>query len=681
MASTKESIDLLLLNSSNLPFIPVFPYAFVQLGALARTRGLKIKTVDFVKLSEDQILPTLSDYIHRFHPRMIGFTIRQLDSIIAGQYVSEAPAGDSPPLPLSPDIFPVESTRDAIATVRSITDAPIVVGGAGFSTSPIELSEYLEVDFGIRGEPDGLFDNFDALLKREDLASIPNLIHFSDGRYIENRRCFFTPSDGMEYSAEVIEEMEKFYGKDILFSLGPPSPLPLPFTRPSIPVEVSRGCPFHCCYCVEPFTGGTEVRYRSLDAIAEDIRFLAAHGLRYLWLVCSELNIGTNESSLSVAEEILKINEELSGHPIVWRSYHLPRWLSAEDLRLLYRSGFLGGRNDFPSWNNDNLAANRVPYRTEHILEHLRDARTVETERGIEPEGCSIFFGNPYSNAASISQTLRLYDDHGFGEYYGELGFGLRATRVYECCSDRLPAKMDEITTINRQGMTDTELIHPSFHYPRYLYRKLGGIKEIGEFFEFVPHVVASRRSLRGKDWTAFLCRHSSPEHLSRLLQTLERRDFTSESLSGSEDEQKIAELISDMRKNPTPSAMRRFFAPSENERQLLNTACYVLLEAIYVHHGSCFRRVLEFLKLPADPQGRTSASTYALMKRLYEQYSSTEALLKAVQRRLQFEADALEMFLLNYLLYLYHVRIDPEYRELLFDSVGAQGLSQGAVR
>ena len=195
---------------------------------------------------------------------MIGFTIRQLDSIIAGQYVPEAPAGDSAPLPLSPDLFPVESTRDAIATVRSLTDAPVVVGGAGFSTSPIELSKYLEVDFGVRGEPDGLFDNFDAVLKREDLASIPNLIHFSDEQYVENQHCLFKPFDGMEYSDEVIEDMEEFYGKDILFSLGPPSSLPLPFTRPSIPVEVSRGCPFHCSYCVEPLTNGTEVRYRSL---------------------------------------------------------------------------------------------------------------------------------------------------------------------------------------------------------------------------------------------------------------------------------------------------------------------------------------------------------------------------------------------------------------------------------
>jgi hypothetical protein len=380
------------------------------------------------------------------------------------------------------------------------------------------------------------------------------------------------------------------------------------------------------------------------------------------------LTFGTNKFALSVAEKILKINERLSDHPIVWRSYHLPRWLSDEDLRLLYRSGFLGGRNDFPSWDDENLAANKVPYRTDHILQHLKDSRTVETERGIEPDGCSIFFGNPHASARSIRQTLKLYHDHGFAEYYGQLGFGLRATRVYECCSDQLPAERDEITTITCEGATDTQMIHPSFHYPRYLYRKLGGISEVVELFDFLPHGVASRRSLRDKDWAGFLSRHSSPEHFSSLVQTLERRDFTSESLCGVETEAQVAEMVAVLRQDPTPSAMRECFAPSDSEKLLLNAASYVLLEAITVHHGSSFSSVLEFLKVPADRQGRVSASTYALMKQLYAVYSSTEALLRAVRRRFQFEDDAVEMFLLNYLLYLYHVRIKPEYKELLFD-------------
>jgi hypothetical protein len=222
--------------------------------------------------------------------------------------------------------------------------------------------------------------------------------------------------------------------------------------------------------------------------------------------------------------------------------------------------------------------------------------------------------------------------------------------------------------------VTDTNLIHPSFHYPRYLYRKLGGIKEIVEFLEFLPHVVGSRRGLRDKDWAEFLSRDSSPEQLSSLVQELQERHFKSESLDGAESEPQIAALISEIRKDPTPSAMRRLFAPPPSEKQLLNTVGCVLLEAVYVRHGSSLESVLEFLQLPADPQGLVSVSTYRLMSRLYAQYSSTEALLRAVQRHFQFEDDSVQMFLLSYLLYLYHVRINPEYKELLFGPIGPRG-------
>jgi hypothetical protein len=670
MRSANDSIDLLLLNCSNLPFIPVFPYAFVQLGALATRRGIKTKALDLTSLPEEQRRATIEDLIERYHPRAIGFTLRQLDSIIADQYLPGAHAGDRTPPPSSLNLFPLETTRDAIVEVRSLTDAPVVVGGAGFSTSPIEISKYLEVDLGVRGEPDGFLDKFDAVLNGEALASTPNLIYRSGKGYVESRHCFFEPFDNMEYNEAVIRDLEQFYGKETLFSSGPPSSVPLPSTRPSIPVEVSRGCPFHCCYCAEPMTNGTEVRHRLLDAIAEDIQFLASRGLRYLWLVCSELNTGSNEFALLIAEEITRINEQLAEDPIVWRSYHLPRWLSAEDLRLLYRSGFLGGRNDFPAWDDGNLAANSVPYRTEHILGYLRDLRAVETERGIETEGCSVFFGNPHANAKSISRTLRLYDDHGFAEYYGQLGFGFRATRVFDCCFDHLPMTKHQITTVTREGVTPTNLIHPSFHVPDHLLTALGGIEETFEFFEFAPHVVLSRRALRDKDWADFLSRTSNPEQFSSLLRKVEEGYLGSGFLDAPETDPRIAALVRDIYQDPTPSALQSVFEPPPNEKQLLNDVSSVLLEAIYSHHCACLEGVLEFLQLPSGPEGLASFSTYKLIEKLYAQYSSTHALVKAVQIHFRLDDDSAEMFLLNYLLFLYHVRIRPEYTELLFGPV-----------
>jgi hypothetical protein len=40
--------DLLLLNASNLPTVPIFPYAFVQVSAIARRFGLNVARFDFL---------------------------------------------------------------------------------------------------------------------------------------------------------------------------------------------------------------------------------------------------------------------------------------------------------------------------------------------------------------------------------------------------------------------------------------------------------------------------------------------------------------------------------------------------------------------------------------------------------------------------------------------------------
>ena len=61
-------------------------------------------------------------------------------------------------------------------------------------------------------------------------------------------------------------------------------------------------------------------------------------------------------------------------------------------------------------------------------------------------------------------------------------------------------------------------------------------------------------------------------------------------------------------------------------------------------------------------------------MEQLYAQYSSSEEFLTRVQRHFEFSEDSVQMLLLNYFLYLYHIHIVPEYRELLFGPIEERG-------
>ncbi len=69
-------IDFLFLNLSNLPGRPVYPYAFVQVSALARRAGLSVVRWDGLDLSLQHKLECIEHLIQTHRPRAIGFTVR-----------------------------------------------------------------------------------------------------------------------------------------------------------------------------------------------------------------------------------------------------------------------------------------------------------------------------------------------------------------------------------------------------------------------------------------------------------------------------------------------------------------------------------------------------------------------------------------------------------------------------
>ena len=85
---SRSPVDILFLNLSNLPGRPVYPYAFVQVSALARRAGLSVVRWDGLDLSLEHKLECITQLINAHQPRAIAFTIRQADSVAADNYIS-----------------------------------------------------------------------------------------------------------------------------------------------------------------------------------------------------------------------------------------------------------------------------------------------------------------------------------------------------------------------------------------------------------------------------------------------------------------------------------------------------------------------------------------------------------------------------------------------------------------
>ena len=49
-----SQVDFLLLNASNYQKRPIFPYAFVQLSAIARRHNISVKRLDLINTEKDR---------------------------------------------------------------------------------------------------------------------------------------------------------------------------------------------------------------------------------------------------------------------------------------------------------------------------------------------------------------------------------------------------------------------------------------------------------------------------------------------------------------------------------------------------------------------------------------------------------------------------------------------------
>ena len=350
-----ERVDLLLLNASNLVTEPIFPFAFVQVSAVARRFGVKVARFDLVGIERSRWRVLLKDLLAKHQPRMIGVHLRQADSEVALDYL---PPPDGDPAAY---YLPVDDTRELLREIHLLTRVPVVIGGFGFTMQPLRTARQLAVDFGVQGEPDGFFASFEDVLARRNLDKIPNLV-FRQGRgYRANPRVFYPPSSNGDYDDAMVTELIAFYGERPFLS----------DTPPHVPVEIARGCPCRCYFCNEPEVKGRKVHYRAWSAVEQDLARLDCHGIRLVWLVCSEINIHPKRA-VEIARRMAAINRgRRRERRIRWSAYNIPR-MSGADLQLMLAAGYEPGWNDFPSFDDRNLARCRVPFRKQEAMDYYR---------------------------------------------------------------------------------------------------------------------------------------------------------------------------------------------------------------------------------------------------------------------------------------------------------------------
>ena len=270
---------VLLINSNRFkhPW-PVIPFGLCYVAAALENIGnhnVRFLDLCFSANCENDIKNTIRSFV----PDIIGISIRNIDD--TGGYKVH---------------FLLEDVKnDVIDNCKKEFAGPIVIGGPSVGISGIEMLEYFDLEYAVRGDGEVVMNEFvNRVESRQSLEGLQGLI-IRHGQKITQ-----------------VNEPFRIQNLDLL-----PFPKPLHYldlrqyrrTGSPLHIQTKRGCALRCSYCTYNRIEGKQYRLRNPKLIADEIEILINDtGINHIEFTDSIFNF-----PLSHAKEVLKeiINKKL----------------------------------------------------------------------------------------------------------------------------------------------------------------------------------------------------------------------------------------------------------------------------------------------------------------------------------------------------------------------------------
>jgi hypothetical protein len=211
-------MKILIISENTLPSAPSGP-AYIAGAALEAGHTVRV----FETLFAHDLIGDLERQITNFSPDVIGVSLR----LVHGFVIDESAEFGTKHLDLRVRV------KEIVECIRRISDARIVLGGPGFNYYGPNWLEYLNLDYGIRGEAEISFPQY---LKRleagEDIYSVPGCVFRKGEHIVKTPRKLVDNLDATAFPAYELFDLNKYYERGI-----------------SPAIVTKRGCAFRCIYC------------------------------------------------------------------------------------------------------------------------------------------------------------------------------------------------------------------------------------------------------------------------------------------------------------------------------------------------------------------------------------------------------------------------------------------------
>ncbi len=354
--------DPVLLVNANRTRPPIAPLALDYLaGALdAAARPYSVADLCFA----DSVAGELASAVANQAPLLVAITFRNTDDCYCATRHSFIPQLEA-----------------LVAQVRQVTDAPVVVGGAGYSTAPEGILRRVGADFGIRGDGErALVELAQALQSRSDPTAIAGLVCRERGKIRANAPAWAPLAEGPLARRAV--DNERYFREGGQGG-----------------VETKRGCPRGCIFCADHLGKGTGVRVRPPAAVAEEMMSLAARGVDCFHLCDSEFNVDAGHAEAVCRELVARGGADR----LQWYAYLAPKPFSPEMARLMKPAGCAG--INFGTDSGDAEMLRRLG--RDHTPEDIAGAVRACRENDI-PVMIDLLLGAPGETRQSVETTVGL---------------------------------------------------------------------------------------------------------------------------------------------------------------------------------------------------------------------------------------------------------------------------------
>ncbi|MCP4362676.1 MAG: radical SAM protein [Chloroflexi bacterium] len=361
----------LIISANALPASPSGP-AYVAGAALAAGHTVEV----FEALFAQDMAGELETQIASFRPDVVGISIR----LAHGFVLDEGAEFGTRHLDLRVRV------KQIVNCVKRVSDAHIVLGGPGFNYYGPDWLEYLNLNYGLRGEADISFPQYLKELENGgDIHSIPGCVYRTDGRFVKVARKFVDNLDDTAFPAYQLFDLEKYYEIGI---------------TPAITTK--RGCAFNCTYCPYSSLEGKRYRLKSPQRVVDEIEHIYSIKRPKMVSFCDNNFNVPNQHALAICQEIVDRKLDIS-----WGTGTIKPLKITDDVLRLFKDSGCG----YLSLSVESASARMLKQMQRGgTVEHTKQA-LASLSRSDIPFSVSLLFGAPGETPETIAETLAVMDE------------------------------------------------------------------------------------------------------------------------------------------------------------------------------------------------------------------------------------------------------------------------------